>query len=385
MRMRRTAQPGAKVQALYELVRNLAYDQGPGTQLPSMRTLSEQFMTTRATLSEALDLLEADRILYRREREGIFVSPEIFNKIIYILYDMLYFTDTDMTISPFWAILLARIEQEVQRRSLRNRETCYTRLVRPLRDSENSLPEEIRTLLETERVDGVLAIGLNTKEKAWHWPVPCVTFAGNGDCVVRLDGSSFGRQAAQILLRQGCKQPGVWVPYALKYHISPQEFALTDELPTTALTERDEVQSFCQVLKEHRIPVYPELYRESYQPPFHKSLSLQEQGYLLARSVFADKNTASSLIPDGVCITDDMMTDGALIAFSELGIRVGQDIQLVSHANVGSPILFGRTMQMSVLEYDPSQIALEMFSMLDTLMSGQPLQSNVTWLAPRQR
>jgi DNA-binding LacI/PurR family transcriptional regulator len=66
-----------------------------------------------------------------------------------------------------------------------------------------------------------------------------------------------------------------------------------------------------------------------------------------------------------------MMTDGALVAFDELGIRVGRDLHVVTHANVGSPILFGRTKQMTVIEHDPALVAQTMFSALDTLMAGQ--------------
>lgn len=44
-------------------------------RLPSERTLSEQFSTTRITLREALGQLEAQGLIYREVRRGWFISP----------------------------------------------------------------------------------------------------------------------------------------------------------------------------------------------------------------------------------------------------------------------------------------------------------------------
>ncbi|ACS84556.1 UTRA domain-containing protein [Musicola paradisiaca] len=44
-------------------------------RLPSERTLSEQFSTTRITLREALTLVESQGIIYRELRRGWFISP----------------------------------------------------------------------------------------------------------------------------------------------------------------------------------------------------------------------------------------------------------------------------------------------------------------------
>ncbi|HVI51855.1 MAG TPA: UTRA domain-containing protein [Candidatus Sulfotelmatobacter sp.] len=48
---------------------------GPGCKLPSERELSDLFSTTRITLKEALQALEAEGRIYREERRGWFVAP----------------------------------------------------------------------------------------------------------------------------------------------------------------------------------------------------------------------------------------------------------------------------------------------------------------------
>lgn len=47
----------------------------PGAKLPSERELSDLFSTTRITLKEALQALEAEGRIYREERRGWFVAP----------------------------------------------------------------------------------------------------------------------------------------------------------------------------------------------------------------------------------------------------------------------------------------------------------------------
>ena len=68
------------------------------------------------------------------------------------------------------------------------------------------------------------------------------------------------------------------------------------------------------------------------------------------------------------------MTSGALTACDEMGIRLGRDIQVVSHANTGSPILFGKVPPLITIEYDPADIARAIFALLDEVM-GEPYTS----------
>ncbi|MHA7001580.1 UTRA domain-containing protein [Aeromonas schubertii] len=48
----------------------------PGEQLPAERILGERFATTRITVKEALQRLEAEGLIYRAERRGWFISPQ---------------------------------------------------------------------------------------------------------------------------------------------------------------------------------------------------------------------------------------------------------------------------------------------------------------------
>lgn len=363
--MSKTGQTQTKVEELHKRLRALALEKGPGAQLPTVRVLCESLATTRVTLREALTLLEAEQIIYTKDRQGIFVSPKIHYKSIHIIFSSYgLITPT----SPFWNMLWMQMEQKAQLRATFKKEICTFHLVKPTDDPRYSLPESIETMLQTERVDGVLAVGFQSVGKGAlnTDKFPCVTFAGGGVCTIRLNAFEFARLATEALIRQDCRRMGWWA-----YN-----------LPSYPLEEMVEVHAFRQILQQHKKPLYPELVRTTRLLPAQTLLSFQEQGYLLAREVFEGP---ASMRPDGLIIADDMMTDGALVAFDELGIRIGRDLQVVTHANVGSPILFGRTKQMTVIEYDPEHVAQAMFSALDMLMAGQKPEELDIKVSPRLR
>jgi DNA-binding LacI/PurR family transcriptional regulator len=361
----KTAQAETKVNEIYQRLHALAVEKGPDAQLPTVRVLCESLATTRVTLREALTLLEAEHIIYTKNRQGIFVSPKIYHKSIHILFSS---HDFAAPASPFWSMLWMQLEQEAQLRTNFKSEICTFHMVKPTEDTDYSVPESIETLLQTERADGVLAIGLQSSGKGMlnGEGLPCVTFAGEGACTIYLDFVEFARMATEVLLRRNCKRMGWWA-----YNV-----------PSHPLEKMSNVQAFRQLLQEYKRPLYPELIRIPHLPPSRTSLSLQEQGYLLAREVFEGP---SSLRPDGLVISDDMMADGALVAFDELGIRVGHDIHIVAHGNTGSPILFGRTKHMTVIEYDPALLAQAMFSALDMLMAGKSLAGQAIRIRPQLR
>lgn len=358
-------QADTKVEEISKHLRSMAMEKGPGAQLPTVRALCQHLATTRVTLREALTLLEAEKIIYTKDRQGIFVSPNIHHKSIHVIFSSNTFA---LPVSPVWSMLWIQMEQEAQLRAAFKNEICTFHLVKPTDDLHYSLPEAIETMLQTERVDGVLAIGFQSMGKGVlnANKFPCVTFAGEGVCTIYLNSFEFARLATEALIRQNCRRMGWW---AYNYPFYPLE-------------KMREVQAFRQLLQRHKKPLYPELIRTPHPPPSQTSLSFQEQGYLLAREVFEGPESAR---PDGVVIADDMMTDGALVAFDELGLRIGHDIQVVTHANVGSPILFGRTKHMTVIEYDSALIAQALFSALDLLMAGQkPEELNIK-IPPRLR
>jgi DNA-binding LacI/PurR family transcriptional regulator len=353
-----------KIEVLCQRLRALAREKGPDSQLPTTRDLRRLLHTTYVTLNEALDILETERIIYRKRRQGIFVASEIYHKSIHILFASNNFAELA---SPFWSMLWIMMEQETQRRSTFKDEIYTFHLVNALANPNYSIPEHIDTLLRSERIDGILTVGLHTPGKeVLAGRIPYVSFAGGGGHEVVLDYNEMIRLAVERLVQQGCEKIGIWVQH----------------IPFTQVEAREDVALFRQTLLNHKKVVYPDFIRTSHGLPGQKSFSLQEQGYLLAKEIFT-KDRATW--PDGLLIANDMMTDGALVAFEDLSIRVGKDIKLVTHANAGSPILFGRTKNMTAIEFSPMLIAQVMFSLLETIMTVPPSSKQIILLRPQIR
>lgn len=369
MALRKQPPSHSKVEEIRHYLRNLAYELGPDAQLPSVRLLCEQLTTTRVTLKGALDLLEAEQVLYRKERKGIYVSPHIHHKSLHIVFDSNYFEEL---ITPFWSILWIRLMQEAQERASLKRELCQFHLYPSLRREDDALPQEAVAMLRASRVDGLITIGFNVEHNPWlqEQSFPCVSFAGASKWIVEIDADEMVRLGTQALIERSCTKIAFWLPYPF------------DGGDAFRVEETKAYQLYRQLLEENHVPFYPELVRVFCPLPSQKLPALQEQGYYLAREVF---NPYNPMKPDGLFICDDNMTDGALVALEKYSIQLGSELQLATHFTTSSTTLFGRTENMTLIEFDPSLLVKMLFSTLDMQMLGQYPPSQVTRLRPKLR
>jgi DNA-binding LacI/PurR family transcriptional regulator len=80
-----------------------------------------------------------------------------------------------------------------------------------------------------------------------------------------------------------------------------------------------------------------------------------------------------------------MMTRGALVALSKMGLRAGADIKVATHTNKGSTALHGYEEELTFIEIDPAQIVAALFSMLEMLMHGEAPPKPVVCIRPQLR
>ncbi|WP_161977752.1 GntR family transcriptional regulator [Dictyobacter kobayashii] len=281
----------AKVADVSERLRVLASDLGPGSRLPTIRELCSLLNTSSATLTTALDLLENEQIFYRKARHGIFVSDILLKRSIHIVFNISLIASN--AASPFWSLLWGKLAQIVEQRAkVENEYTSFHFLSRPL--GPHQLPDELITLLNAPTVDGCLIIGFNSHSDD-HVPLlpkPHVVFAGGGDWMVKHDVIMSARLAADVMVRKNCQRIGYWS-------------AAAEDIDS----EFDQAHFFNQALQQQHLPVDHSLFRYIPQVsiPMHRTLSLQERGYLLAKEVFGSPQGER---PDGIYITDDLVADG---------------------------------------------------------------------------
>jgi hypothetical protein len=93
-----------------------------------------------------------------------------------------------------------------------------------------------------------------------------------------------------------------------------------------------------------------------------------QQGIELAEKVFARPR---SQWPDGVVITDDSMTRGALLALQRMGVALNRDIKIATYSNRGSAVLHGYEKDLTRIEFDAQELTEALFTMLEHLISKE--------------
>jgi DNA-binding LacI/PurR family transcriptional regulator len=236
--------------------------------------------------------------------------------------------------------------------------------------------ERLADLFDGGPVHGMLAIGLEhvlvhrlAQEKS-----PIVSFAGFAPWEVRLDFRSGCGLAVQELADRGCKTLAYWSP------VSHQRIETGPPEGHKANVFRGLVESHGLTFDAGLVKENAHLLRPHPQGFIQTEESHQQQGYRTAMEAFGDGGPH----PDGVFISDDMMADGALAALSKLGLQPGRDVQIATHSNVGSVMLFRYEDDLIFIEYDPAEIVQAMFAMLDELMAGGTPEP-VCALSPRVR
>lgn len=352
-----------------ERLRALALELGPGTKLPTFNELCALLETSRVTLSEVLARLEEQNVIYRLHSKGIFVSPKLHRKTICILLDSSLLAGRSA--SPFWGTLWELLAREAERRAgAKNEYHCFSLAMRTPEQAVK-VPEDVMRMIQANQVHGIIVIGNSIHEYEWisRYHLPCVSFAGYGPWMVIQDFLQLIYLGIQALAEQGCQHIGIWGP------AGGQMGNITDH----------DLSLLPYIFKAYGRAFDPSFVKfglERWTPADYETISYQEQGYQLALDTFEHPSAPT---PDGIVIIDDLMTDGVLSALQFLRIRPGEDVKIVSHANVGSMRFLNHIPGITVIEFDPADIVETMFRLLDTLFSGETPDSPITLIAPKLR
>jgi|GEM_PF-651699 Transcriptional regulators len=350
----------SKTRAVCDRLTTLARELGPDAKLPTFVQMRNQLGVSAVTLTNALDALEAQQVVYRRHGVGIFASPKLWRKSVALVCEPSFFQVAGT--SPFWQQLVSAVTSLAEGRQV----DVSFHFSNPDEKGVSAMHEGVLHDIRTGRIQGVISIGggENAADLVRGYSVPFVSYAGEAPHMVVSDHMPVITRGVEQLGLRGCRRIALWnpiSPYRL-YRRTIDDFEMA----------RRNTEVFASALAEHGIPFVPELVDHNLHlwqnGEWRTLVSLQEQGYQMAYRAFRED---ASVKPDGIISTNDVMTHGALIALRELGIRVGRDIPVVSHANVGSPALLGDEKDLILVEVDPREIVQAMFEILEALMDGQ--------------
>jgi len=84
-----------------------------------------------------------------------------------------------------------------------------------------------------------------------------------------------------------------------------------------------------------------------------------------------------------VFFMDDNPADAGTRAILELGIKVPEQLAIVTHGNAGRSFSF--PVPLTCIEFDPAEVTQTAWAMLQKLIEDKPVEEPTVWIAPRLR
>ncbi len=345
------------MQIICDQLEAMAARLGPNGRLPRVQDLRLELGVSLKTLDGALRELERRGVIYRMHGVGVFVAPQ--QKTIGLVYAVRHTYG-----SPFWDMLV----EQMRLRAEAGHERFRIYMTHPMPEGSVPLPQELVEAVTGGQLQGVIFVG-DQNQDGVHWlesqKVPMVTFASpHGLYRVGISHEAIVESGAREMARQGCRRIGVWSPFGNSFRSSILD-ATSNALDLFQTVLKEAHLSF----SEERIwRLRDEVYEDK------KTGSYQEQGYRAVQEVYGSQSLQEA--PDGLVIINDLMTSGALAAFRDFGLRVGEDVKIATHSNKSSNVLMGYESLLSHLEIDPTALVGALFETLEALMKGEtPAQS----------
>lgn len=350
-----------KTQEVCSRLTELAHSLGPEAKLPSVLELRDGIGVSLGTLNSAMKVLEADNIIYRIQGIGVFVSPSLQRHVSLICTPDFFH---QAGASPFWQLMV----ESASERAEAKKEAFSCHFSVPGGHKGAPLHAGLAREIEARELHGVLGIGLSKDVAQWieDRGVPFVAFAGPARWIVALDACEVIELGIAALVTQGCTRLSYWSP------------GLPIDREGVPGSENEQNRRWKETLQMQGVAEHDELLF-IFADKDCIGKSHQEQGFGLACQIFSKPRAEW---PDGIVISDDLMTHGALLAMDKLGVRVGKDVQIATHSNRNSTVFMGREHLLTRLEYDPAEIVQTMFGILETAMDGGEPQQALTFIRP---
>ena len=283
----------------------------PGVRVPPIRALAEAWDTNYFTVQSALRALVREGLLVQSPRLGTFVSEgrrALQRACLYHGEDLRF-----RGASEFFGRLHLMTYQMLATRGVR---TVSYFDHRPAAERE-SAPEEIVALMKDRQVDAVIA---TTNHPTWlgelDLPVASLQMGAERGGIV-WDVRGFARLAVAAAVKAGARSVGlVWMrpPGA-----TGNEPAL-NEVNVQSAMEAEAAAAGLEI-----VPLDEPARTGGYR-------SIEETGFLWGESI-----AAMARRPAAVVVYPDTATRGVVSAFLKHGVRVPEDVLLISHRNHEMP------------------------------------------------
>ena len=279
----------------------------PGQRLPTARDLADRFKVNYHTIREGLSALAQEGLIERRVGRGIFVSNPTRNRHVGVLAER---DVSDLRTPYFYRRTPQRVACFLRKKNVPAR--LYAGHCPPADDS----PREVTCTafleaLERRQLSAIVAFTPPQILPEWLEPlrrfhVPLVGQMEECDYRVEVDSAELVRAGVGYLLHHGRRRPAL-----LEYYRPPRHLLA--------------VESFCSALALAGADINRRWLRHSLNP------CAPGAGWEEFRAIWAGRDK-----PDSLLICDDNLFPVTAMAILQLGIRVPEDLLVVTLSNKGS-------------------------------------------------
>jgi DNA-binding transcriptional regulator YhcF (GntR family) len=295
-----------------------------GERLPNTKDLSEKFGVSVPTIQQGLARLVSKGLVRRSPKLGSHVDASSLSRRYAVVFGWSPFEiDT-----RYYSMLLAHFIEAMDAEDIKS--DLHVGLIRERFEVRGR--QFIEAAMEGKYSCAVL-FDASSELTAWAKRqdiVPCVLPATT-------DLKESARLGASCLLERGVKRP-LLVSMMAESFFNDRAHGIKDEL-----------EGFAEAFASYGRSFDPESVK------YWDSSALE--GYTQMRRILE-----SGSLPDGIFIHHDVLTKGVLPALAERGVRIPQDLTLVTHANKGDAFL--SSYPLIKVSFDPALIAAETFKFI---------------------
>ena len=319
----------------HEIVKN----HQPGDKLETVMELAKRFEVSKAVISQVIVTLANEGLLDRRHGSGLFVKDTRAAKLVGILLDLDF---AHPRTSHFHLKVAQLLRHFFAGHGLSTR--LYTGFREPTNFDPKLTCTDFLPDVQARKLSGVAVVSTITHEE-WLEPleqqrVPVVGARWDQSCPTSCDYDLLAREGVRRLVRQGCRKIAAIG-------------GLGDAEPGGTL------ETFRAELRAQSIPVIEPWIRGDLQQ------NIAGAGWSEFREIW----TARGEKPDGLLLTDDTLFRDVMLAIMELGIRVPEQLRIVSHANKGSEMFI--PFPITLAQVDPQLHAEIMGKKLLQMLTGE--------------
>lgn len=326
-----------------------------GDQLPTYAEMLQRYKVGQGTIDYVVLELSAEGKLERRPGSGLYITSLAKQRSIGLIYEWDVRTAGE---SHFDRRLIEKVRERVV--SQNQHYAFYLHV--PF--DENQLAADRSMFvkdIEAGRLQGMIVLGNNEPvlQLLGSKNIPHVLFSASPNHVnqVGVDDKNLIDQGVNALAYSGCKRLGLVS--------SRGEIRLKDP------NFREDIDAFEAALKRNRLEVIPGAVVEHSVDPALIPPALRETnmeiGYWAATSLFQGE-PVNRLGLDGLVVMNDHYTQGVLLAFDDLGLKVQQDVRIATHAIKDCTPLKFRANKMILLETDIDAVVDALFLNLEKWM-----------------